>query len=229
MTRNKLIFALLLVACLVAIGLAATNSGVQSIDRLASHVRIDGTGEIRIEPRSDKSVTFTVATKSARFDLAGISAAATRTVTFPNSNTKLPVMSQLLTFTGPTAARSFALPDASTTICGTNAVCTGYQAALTNPLVGVGSGYKLARGVASITGSGDVVTGLTSVVSVNVTPQSDLDGTTLAGCSGTIGNQSGAPAAGSVTIKCTKITAADNGALIAATAAKSVNWIAIGN
>lgn len=102
------------------------------------------------------------------------------------------------------------------------------QNALTNPLVGVGASYKLARGVASITGSGDVVTGLTSVVSITITPQSDLDGTTLAGCSATIGNQSGAPAAGSVTIKCWKITAADNGALIAADAAKSVNWIAVG-
>jgi hypothetical protein len=102
------------------------------------------------------------------------------------------------------------------------------QNLLTNPLVGAGASYKLARGVASITGSGDVVTGLASVVSIVVTPVSDLDGTTLAGCSATIGNQSGAPAAGSVTIKCWKITTADNGALIAADAAKSVNWIAIG-
>jgi hypothetical protein len=230
MTKSKTLafatFAILLVLSIVAIG--ATNSGIQSIDRKASHVRIDGTGEIRVEPRDDKSVTFTVATKSARFDLASIAAAATRTVTFPNANTKLPVMAQVFTFAGPTAARTFTFPDASTTICGTNAVCTGYQAALTNPVVGGGSGYKITRGVAAITGSGDVVTGLTTVVSVIVSPQSDLDGTTLSGASGTIGDQAGAPAAGSITIKTYKITAADNGALIPATAPKNVNWIAIG-
>lgn len=103
------------------------------------------------------------------------------------------------------------------------------QDLLTNPVVGVGASYKIARGVSSITGSGTVVTGLTTVVSVTATPQSDLDGTTLAGCNGTIGDQAGAPAAGSVILKCWKITAADNGALIAADAAKSVNWIAVGN
>lgn len=105
------------------------------------------------------------------------------------------------------------------------------QNLLTNPAVGVGASYKIARGVASITGSGDVVTGLTTVVAITVTPQSDLDGDTLAGCSATIGNQAGAPAAGSVTIKCWKVTtggAAGNPTLIAADAAKSVNWIAVG-
>lgn len=106
------------------------------------------------------------------------------------------------------------------------------QSALTNPVVGAGASYKIARGVGSITGSGDVATGLTTVVAVTVTPQDDLDGDTLAGCSATIGNQAGAPAAGSVTIKCWKVTtggAAGNPTFIAATAAKNVNWIAVGN
>lgn len=225
-------FVLVLAVAFMAVGAGATNSGVQSIDRAASHLRIDATGEIRVEPRATKSVTFTVNTKSARFDLASITAAATRTVTFPDANTKLPVAAQVLTFSGPTAARTFTLPDAATTLCGTNAVCTGYQAALTNPTVGVGSGYKVARGVAAITGSGDVATGLTTVISVTVTAQDDLDGDSLAGVSGTIGDQAGAPAAGSVTIKTWKVTtggAAGNPTMIAATAAKNVNWIAVGN
>lgn len=105
------------------------------------------------------------------------------------------------------------------------------QAALTNPVVGVGASYKVARGVAAITGSGDVVTGLTTVVSVTVTARDDLDGDTLAGVSATIGDQAGAPAAGSVTIKTWKVTtggASGNPTLIAATAAKNVNWIAVG-
>lgn len=129
-----------------------------------------------------------------------------------------------------TAARTYTFQDRDGTIAD-NTDLAGKQDVLTNPVVGVGADYKIARGVSSITGSGDVVTGLTTVVSITVTPQSDLDGDTLAGCSATIGNQAGAPAAGSVTIKCWKVTtggAAGNPTLIAADAAKSVNWIAVG-
>lgn len=96
---------------------------------------------------------------------------------------------------------------------------------------GVAAGYKIARGVAAITGSGDVATGLTTVVAVTVTAQDNLDGDNLAGVSATIGNQAGAPAAGSVTIKTWKVTtggAAGNPTMIAATVAKNVNWIAVG-
>lgn len=50
MTKRK-IFALVLVL-LAAIAIGATNSGIQSIDRKSSHVRIDGNGDIRVEPRS---------------------------------------------------------------------------------------------------------------------------------------------------------------------------------
>lgn len=105
-------------------------------------------------------------------------------------------------------------------------------AAQINVLVGgVAAGYKLARGVSSVTGTGDVVTGLTTVVAVVAVAQSDLDGDTLAGVSATIGNQAGAPAAGSITLKAWKVTtggAAGNPTLIAANAAKDINWVAIG-
>lgn len=86
---------------------------------------------------------------------------------------------------------------------------------------------KVARGVASITGSGDVVTGLTTVVAVVATLQSDA---ALTGhlVTATIGDQAGTPAAGSVTVKVWKPTSAGDCTPIASVAAKSVNWIAVG-
>lgn len=95
-------------------------------------------------------------------------------------------------------------------------------------VVGVAGGYKLARGVAAVTGTATVVTGLTTVVAVIATPQSDPDGVALAAVSATIGDQAGAPAAGSVILKCWKVTAVNDATLIAATAAQNVNWIAVG-
>lgn len=44
-----------------------------------------------------------------------------RTATFPNSNTFIPIISQTLTFTGPTAARTITLPDANITVARTDA------------------------------------------------------------------------------------------------------------
>ncbi len=95
-------------------------------------------------------------------------------------------------------------------------------------VAGVAAGYKIARGVAAVTGTATVVTGLATVVAVVATAESDPDGTALAELSATIGDQDGAPAAGSVILKAWKITAADNGALIAATAEKNINWVAVG-
>jgi hypothetical protein len=98
-----------------------------------------------------------------------------------------------------------------------------------NALVGgVAGGYKVARGVAAVTGTETVVTGLTTVVAVIATPQSDLDGDALAGISATIGDQAGSPAAGSIILKCWKSNGDGDATLVAATAAKDVNWIAIG-
>jgi hypothetical protein len=91
--------------------------------------------------------------------------------------------------------------------------------------------YKLVHGVAAVTGTLTVVTGLKTIVSVQATSQDDLDGGTLAGVSATVGNQSGAPAAGSIILKCWKVTtggAGGNPTLIAATAAKNVNWFCLG-
>lgn len=93
------------------------------------------------------------------------------------------------------------------------------------------SGIKIARGVSAVTGTETVATGLTAVIAIIATAQDDLDGDTLAGVSATVGNQSDAPVAGSVILKCWKVTTggeAGNPTLIAANAAKNVNWIAIG-
>lgn len=102
-------------------------------------------------------------------------------------------------------------------------------AAEINDLVGGASGgYMVARGVSAVTGTADVATGLTTVVAVLATAQDDLDGDTLAGVSATVGDQAGTPAAGSVTLKCWKNDADGDATMVAATAEKNVNWVAIG-
>ena len=102
-------------------------------------------------------------------------------------------------------------------------------AAIVNALIsGVAAGYKVARGVAAVTGTATVVTGLATVVAVTATAQDDLDGDTLAGVSASIGDQAGAPAAGSVYLKAWKNNADGDATMVAANAAKNVNWIAIG-
>jgi hypothetical protein len=69
-----------------------------------------------------KAATFfqltdsTDTTKIAEFDVANVSAGQTRTMSVPDSDTKLPIASQFLTFTGPTAARTVTLPDGDTTV-----------------------------------------------------------------------------------------------------------------
>jgi hypothetical protein len=323
MKRNILLTVALLATIALTV-LAATDSGVQSLDRKGSHVRIDNNADIRLEPKTGQgtfasgktvisSLNFcadagvsdayacsltpaitayttgqvvwfkanTANTGAATLALNGLAAKSIKkvyggiTTTLGDNDIRAGqyvgivydgTNFQMLSAAGNAYVGGDVVGPASATdggfvqfdgttgkllkggltldtdgtfaansdirIPSQKAVATlaaTKQNTLTNPVVGVGSSYKIARGVASITGSGTVATGLTTVVSVTVTPQSDLDGTSLAGCSGTIGDQSGSPAAGSVILKCWKITAADNGALIAATAAKSVNWVAVGN
>lgn len=93
---------------------------------------------------------------------------------------------------------------------------------------GVAAGYKLARGVAAVTGSATVVTGLTTVVAVVAVAQDDLDGDALMGVSASIGDQAGSPAAGSIYVKAWKSNGDGDATMVAATAEKNVNWVAIG-
>lgn len=96
-------------------------------------------------------------------------------------------------------------------------------------IIGVAGGYKIARGVHSTVAASDtVVTGLTTVVAVVATLESDpvLDPLLV---TASIGDQAGAPAAGSIYIKSWKATAAnDVNPAAATTFTKKVNWIAVG-
>jgi hypothetical protein len=90
-----------------------------------------------------------------------------------------------------------------------------------------GTSLRTASGVASVTGTGDVATGLTTVVAVVATLQDDaaLTGSIT---TATVGDQAGTPAKGSVTLKVWKPTSSTDPTPIASSAAKSVNWIAVG-
>ena len=106
---------------------------------------------------------------------------------------------------------------------------TDVTAILATAPAAVAAGYKIARGVhTTVAASDTVVTGLATVVAIIATLGSDP----VAGAqfiTATIGDQAGAPAAGSVYIKSWKATATGDTALIAGTTfSKLVNWIAIG-
>lgn len=64
------------------------------------------------------------ATKLLRFEVDGFTTGTTRVITPPNSNTTLPIASQVLTFAGPTAARTITFPDASITVARSDAANT---------------------------------------------------------------------------------------------------------
>lgn len=95
-------------------------------------------------------------------------------------------------------------------------------------IAGVAAGYKVARGVhTTVAASDTVVTGLTTVVAVVVSLGSDPGDNPFL-VSATIGDQAGAPAAGSILIKSWKHDGTDPTPTAATTFSKAVNWIAIG-
>lgn len=93
---------------------------------------------------------------------------------------------------------------------------------------GLAADYKIASGQHTTVAAADTVaTGLTTVVSVVVQLDSDpADGAMHA--TGTIGDQAGSPAAGSIIIKTWKSTDGDATLVAADAFSKKVNWIAIG-
>jgi hypothetical protein len=98
-----------------------------------------------------------------------------------------------------------------------------YRQSVLTPLAVTG-GIKIARGQTSVTGTQTVVTGLTTVVAVVASLDSDPT-TDPEIAAATIGDQAGTPAAGSIILKTWKTL---GGTPAAGTAAKNVNWIAIG-
>jgi len=94
--------------------------------------------------------------------------------------------------------------------------------ALQTLVLGAASGYKLARGEAAVTGTADVDTGLSTVVAVIASLKSDPSVDAL------WASAASSSTAGHIDLKVWKPTASDNCTPIAATAEKSVEWIAIG-
>lgn len=58
------------------------------------------------------------ATKEIRFEVDGLTTGTVRVITPPDSNTTLPIFSQIATFAGLTAARTITLPDVNFTVAG---------------------------------------------------------------------------------------------------------------
>jgi predicted histidine transporter YuiF (NhaC family) len=96
---------------------------------------------------------------------------------------------------------------------------------------GVAAGYKIARGVhTQIAASDTVVTGLAAVIAVAV-GFSDAPTVKQLFCAGSIGDQAGAPAAGSILINTYKPTAVNDVTPTAATDFTDnleIAWLAIG-
>jgi hypothetical protein len=81
----------------------------------------------------------------------------------------------------------------------------------------------------TVAASDTVATPLTKVFSVTASFEDDVDGVTISQVTAQVGNQAGAPVAGSIIIKTWKATSNANPTLIAATTfGKKVNWVATG-
>lgn len=111
----------------------------------------------------------------------------------------------------------------------TEAVGAGAGETSGNVLIGIRCGNNMKQGQATTVAASDtIVTGLSKVDGVIAV----LDDAPVAGCqhaSASIGDQNGAPAAGSFLLRTWKATATADTALIAATTfTKKVNWIAWG-
>ncbi len=103
------------------------------------------------------------ATKQVRFEVDGNTSGTTRVITPPDANTWLPVLSVPLTFSGPTAARSYTLPDANATIARSDAAQTfagtqTFNAAPTSPGTGGATSERWGAG-AIASGSGATALG----------------------------------------------------------------------
>jgi hypothetical protein len=86
------------------------------------------------------------------------------------------------------------------------------------------SGYKLTRGVAVVTGTLDVDTGLATVVAACAVLKDDL----AVGTAMWVSIVAPAATAGIVTLKTWKPTATNNVTPVAGAAAANVEWVAVG-
>jgi len=93
---------------------------------------------------------------------------------------------------------------------------------VTNAIIGVAAGYKIARGETAVTGTADIATGLTTVVQAVACLEDDasLDAFEVSVADSVTG--------GNIVLKVWKPTGAADCTPIASAAATSVRWIAVG-
>lgn len=93
---------------------------------------------------------------------------------------------------------------------------------VTNVVIGVGAGYRLARGETAVTGTADIATGLATVVQAVACLETDPS---LEAFEVSVADSG---VAGNIILKVWKPTGAADCTPLAATVAKSVRWIAVG-
>ena len=196
-----------------------------------------GTEILRIDGTNAQVKINTVAISSATLDelaaLNGLTASVAELNLADGSVAGTAVASKLLALGADKNVDTLAVADSGLKLGAGAGTAVTKTAAQINALVGgIAGAYRVARGQLSTASALDtVVTGLTTVVSAVAVLESDpVDTCSVATCA--IGDQAGAPAAGSIYVKTWKPTvggAAGNPTLIAATAfTKLVNWIAVG-
>lgn len=125
-------------------GTLATLAGTESL----TNKTLDNTNAVTLKTNSFTLQDSTTPTKQAIFSLSNITAANTRTITVPDVNTTLPIFSQICTFSGPTAARTYTLPDSSVTLASLSNTLGDFAATTSSQLASV---------ISDETGSGALV------------------------------------------------------------------------
>lgn len=84
-------------------------------------------------------------TKKVRLEADNITTATTRVITVPDSNTTLPIISQVVTLSGPTAARTYTIKDANATIATYGD--TAFKVATTTRDISTATGTQAITGI----------------------------------------------------------------------------------
>lgn len=99
----------------------APNDATKYLDGTGAYSVPTGGSTLPVTDTTGISKGSSDATKIVRFEVDGFTTGTTRVITPPNSDTTLPIASQVITFSGPTAARTYTLPDAAATMARTDA------------------------------------------------------------------------------------------------------------
>jgi hypothetical protein len=98
-----------------------------ALDSSGTETELGGSGSGDTLPIADTTAVVKGsgdATKLVRIEADGLTTGTTRVITMPDANTTLPVVSQVLTISGPSAARTITVPDANFTAARTDAANT---------------------------------------------------------------------------------------------------------